>query len=525
MRLNVLSHVMIRRCVRSAVAILAGTVTVLAVSACAPATTPSDVRGRDALPRGYAVLERLPGHGYARLVQSGLGLRAGQRYTFSMRLLGEVRFDASDHIPNLESGVRLDGVAQEFNGTNVSYSFEDGWTHYRADVVVPFSGRFNLRLALWSRPRIVFTDVSLTDSRGNDLVRNGDFSRGLAYWVSDAFDRVSWSATPTASPDARAVVTVAPTPRSPSCLGDREVSARAGAADAIDGLRVHYERFDGAWEWLTAYEEARITLLVPIEPAVDLLAVREIACRLDASWAFFQQVTGVSPVASARTLTVAGQRVSYMRPTLAVVEHTCGAGCGFLGSYGIEIGRALWEETLENHRRGAETRALFEYEMGRNFWLFGDHLHSPRPNEQAYHLATAFATVFGHLAGVAAGSATGPGHENYDWVQTYHAAFDAYSAFPDFAQLRGGGIGNEKVQGGLWLHLGTVYGDDFFPRFFRAVLVQPRAIDLRGAVANYVTAASIAAGEDLVEWFEDELGFPTTVGLQSRVAIALRLAR
>lgn len=144
--------------------------------------------------------------------------------------------------------------------------------------------------------------------------------------------------------------------------------------------------------------------------------------------------------------------------------------------------------------------------MGRNFWMFHDQLHAPDVPE--YHLATAFATIFGFKAGVAAGSTTDKGTELVDWTNSFRTAFDDYLAAPDFSILTKGGQRAEKIHGGLWLYLGEKYGDEFYGRYFRELAMQPAAKTLNEATANHIHACSAAAGEDLSEWFRTSLKFP-----------------
>jgi len=126
-----------------------------------------------------ATLSQVAGEGYARLVQGGIALEEGQKYTFTVRIAGNVALQDTDHVPELW------GEGLIFDGQSRTSSFRDGWTTYEAVVVAPKTGRYELKLALWSLQAISVTDISLRSaSTGEELVRNGRFQDGLAGWYT-----------------------------------------------------------------------------------------------------------------------------------------------------------------------------------------------------------------------------------------------------------------------------------------------------------------------------------------------------
>jgi hypothetical protein len=426
--------------------------------------------------------------GYGRLVQRNLELKKGETYHFSCRIAGHIRFGKHDHVPQLLRGAGLGRVGPK------SYTEKDGWTKLECSLIVNGDETYDLALSVWNLSSIEIADVSLRpNKRDVELVRNGRFQAGLKHWEADG--------------------------------GEIELLAnfKPTVREKLDGLLVTYRRFDGKTEELTAYEGEEIVLLVPQQPVVDSKKIRGLVQRLDLSWRYYAITTGRQPSTRTTQLTVDNKRMTIYKPALVVVKESCGAGCGLVGAAGIEIMPQIWTETYRNHVTGAETRGLFEYEMGRNFWMYHAQLHSDQA--QKYHLATAFATVFGYKAGVAAGSTTKPGNNLVDWVQSFRDAFDKYVDDPDFSFLLNGDQPAEKVHGGLWLYFGDKYGEQFYPRFFNSVAKQPRAKSLNDAVGNYIVAASVAAGKNLEPWFREKLSFPDVTGLNHRVDDALRNQR
>jgi hypothetical protein len=127
----------------------------------------------------FVTLSRIPGDGYARLVQGGIFLAQGQAYRFTVRMLGAVTLQATDHIPELWGNGRI------FDGTAKRSWVQGGSTYFEATVVAPASGFYELKLALWSRQSLSVSEVSLrASSSGTELVRNGRFADGLNGWYT-----------------------------------------------------------------------------------------------------------------------------------------------------------------------------------------------------------------------------------------------------------------------------------------------------------------------------------------------------
>ena len=409
--------------------------------------------------------------GYGRIVQEKIQLQAGRSYQFKCRIWGAYRSDHTDHVP-------------EFRGpkpvmvSRPKYLEQDGWTLCTSNVHPKESGSYSLVMATWNWNEFEVTQISLVDSSsGEDVVRNGTLNQGLSHWNSEG-GRLTLS----------------------------QITSLQRPRITLQGQTVSYTRFDGAKEELSAYRGKNILLLIPPISNTSPTEIRRIVGKLDKSWAYYRDLTGRGEPFSGNRISINGQNRITVLPTLAAVEATCGAGCGLVGYAGIEVGRGTWLETYRNHLQRKETRGVFEYEMGRNFWFYGHILQSP--DTPRYHLATAFATIYGYLAGVTAGSTTQPGNELVDWVQEYRDAFNQYQKDPDFARIKNGGQKGEKIIGGLWLHLGEKHGPEFHQRFFRAANELPPAINLQAALSNFVIASSIAANTNLYDFFSVNLKYP-----------------
>lgn len=78
---------------------------------------------------------------------------------------------------------------------------------------------------------------------------------------------------------------------------------------------------------------------------------------------------------------------------LAIVPSTCGAGCGRLGQKGIEITEFMFEMIYSEFVINKRHDHLFFYELGRNFWFYGNGIDKVELEE----IHTGFAVFFRDL--------------------------------------------------------------------------------------------------------------------------------
>jgi hypothetical protein len=139
--------------------------------------------------------------------------------------------------------------------------------------------------------------------------------------------------------------------------------------EPIDGREIVFD--PPAWEKhnvaprLTPWQGKHLTFFTtgkPLEPAV----VQRFVERLDGGWALYGDLTGRQP---------APHKQWKGKPTIVAVpspEFTCGAGCGYVGATGVELGLFYDRDypAIAEHPRRFPHYAF--YELGRNFYTFGD---------------------------------------------------------------------------------------------------------------------------------------------------------
>lgn len=293
---------------------------------------------------------------------------------------------------------------------------------------------------------------------------------------------------------------------------------RLGTAQA-SAPQVAYTTFQGETRWLYAYPGRRLVLLLP-DPYRDPAVVQRILSALDAAYDFYATATGATP----KPL-----KTWEGRATLAVVDATCGAGCGYLGATGIELTR----DTFEVLYQGVLTRNQFDqvpfYELGRNFWFYGDPLEYLTPHAQP--VTTGYAVGMRFLAMEAAGVAGGPfrGVEFTGFRQEVESLVDRYRSDPSLnwantlavnrAPANSLGLGATDLFASFVLRLRRDYGGpEFVGRLWRAAGARPKALNTQAAVDNFVVASSVAAGRNLLGLFRNEWRWPVSAAAETELA-------
>ena len=116
---------------------------------------------------------------------------------------------------------------------------------------------------------------------------------------------------------------------------------------------------------MVPWEGQHIVFLTTAAP-LDASAVTRFVKRMDSGWKLYADLTGRSP---------SPHKQLRGKPVIAAVpdaELTCGYGCGFIGTTGIEIGGFYASDYPLIQRSPKAYPHYVFYEMGRNFYTFGD---------------------------------------------------------------------------------------------------------------------------------------------------------
>ncbi len=275
-----------------------------------------------------------------------------------------------------------------------------------------------------------------------------------------------------------------------------------------------YVDFGGTAHSMYAYVGRNVALLIPPTDSVSASTMTTIVGRFDAAWDRYRALTGRTP--TPQTLyTFQG------RATIAAVDATCGAGCGYLGSTGIEIATEFWHALYDGVRTANQYDQIPFYEMGRNFWFYTDQLTAPDNAAYGSSATSGYAVlnrfVSMHAAAVAGGPFNGLPFNTFE--DQIAGLVDQYVANPANTWattlasgngVPGSGWGATDLFASFMMRLSATFGPAFYNDMWIEAAKRPTAVSTAAAVDNLVLAASAAAGKNLTALFGTTWRFPVS---------------
>ncbi len=259
---------------------------------------------------------------------------------------------------------------------------------------------------------------------------------------------------------------------------------------------------------LFAWEGENLALLTKSD-TLDPLIMDEIVSILDSAYRFYEHATGRKP----------SLLVNYNgKLSMAQVPGTCGAGCGLVGGTGIEILDSFFDLFYDRVKQDNQYDQVPFYELGRNFWFFGNKLASGS-SLFGRAASTGYAVFMRYESMAATGVAPAPFRnlpfselveDNTNMIDQYLA--DPGLTFENTLALDLGGVTTPKLglNGGASLfasfliRLKREYGEDqFVNNIWKELLNRPNATTDQQGIDNFILASSIAAGENLTSLFQE----------------------
>ncbi|MEZ5962981.1 MAG: hypothetical protein R3F56_03950 [Planctomycetota bacterium] len=296
-------------------------------------------------------------------------------------------------------------------------------------------------------------------------------------------------------------------------------------ARAQGATKFKYVSFQG--ESLLRYAwQGRKVALATSSRNLNPNTMRQVLRALDKAYAFYAEQTGREP---------ASRRESMWngRTLVAEVQKTCGAGCGYLGTRGIEIMPDYLRVLLQGVEEHRQFDQVLFYELGRNFWFLGDKLEYEELDARPGSVTTGFAVCMRFLAMDAAGvDGASFGERPFaefrseveHLVDTYEA--DTKSTWATTLRADKGvenkmGLGGADLFASICLRLAREFGGpDYLGKLWAAAGKCPPARTTADAVDNFVVAASQAATRDLSPMFAEQWRWPVGPGGKQRAAKA-----
>ncbi|MBL9137714.1 MAG: DUF1565 domain-containing protein, partial [Verrucomicrobiales bacterium] len=274
---------------------------------------------------------------------------------------------------------------------------------------------------------------------------------------------------------------------------------------------IPYTTFDGRLVTRALVKGQKVALL-PSDPTLHPPTLDRIASALDRAYDAYLAAAGRPPQPY--------RMIQGLLP-IAAVDQTCGAGCGYLESTGIE----LQQVTFDRLYNGALFRDQYDqtpfYELGRNFWLYESKI--AYRESTATPISTGFAVFMRFYSMEAAGVAGGPINDVEFGVfkSAIEALVDDYLKSPSYQWGNTLAVNraptNPYQLNGTDLFASFLFrlrrdfgGNEFIQRLWRAVDARPVATNTQGAIDNFVVAASLAAQRNLISLFRQTWRWPVS---------------
>ena len=135
-----------------------------------------------------------------------------------------------------------------------------------------------------------------------------------------------------------------------------------GCNSNMNGKIIEYKSFYGDEYFLCQWKGKRVVILAQ-NYNLRAAVMDSILTVLDTGYDYYREITGKDPKF------VFNENYTSLLP-IAIVNNTCGFGCGTIGVKGIEIQADYFSEIYDTFCKKKLLDQLFFYEFGRNFWFY-----------------------------------------------------------------------------------------------------------------------------------------------------------
>jgi hypothetical protein len=284
---------------------------------------------------------------------------------------------------------------------------------------------------------------------------------------------------------------------------------------------ITYQDFSGATLNLYAWE-GRYTAILTSRSDLSRTVMAAILKTADRIYTFYQTSTGFTP-------TLAKEVNGKL--TIAEVPATCGAGCAYLGSTGIELQTIYFDKLYNDLAANRTYDHVIFYEFGRNFWNLSPQLAYQSPDSPDA-IITGFAVFmqFQAMDATRVPISTFNGLSFTAFRELVVNMVDLYLADPtqtwdNTLRLNRPQANNPSnlnatdLFASFLLRLERDYGGDaFIRRLWAAAAQRPAANSTQDAVDNFFLAACAAANRNLSSLFTVSWRWPISATAQAEAA-------
>jgi hypothetical protein len=275
-------------------------------------------------------------------------------------------------------------------------------------------------------------------------------------------------------------------------------------------VEVQYRSFEDESLKRFAWVGRRVAFLTA-KRDLDPEVMAKLCDTFDKVYDFYREATGREPP----------KAKSYEgRVTVAEVQKTCGAGCGYLGATGIELMPDCFRELYDGVAKRNEYDQALPYEFGRNFWFYSPQLAYQKPVD-AGSVVTGYAVFMRFPALEAAGARIGQfrGRSGDEFRRRVEELVDLYVADKSLHWENTLKVGaapkNPMGLNGTDLFASFCFrlcrdngGPKYASKLWKEAAKRPRARSTQDAIDNFILAASSAAGKDLSKLFTETWRWP-----------------
>ena len=269
----------------------------------------------------------------------------------------------------------------------------------------------------------------------------------------------------------------------------------------LPGLSTNYTSFNSTSLSRKAYVGDKIALLS--SQFENSTTIPQLLDVLDSTYNFYKYCTGREPSPAS---------LFQGKLTIADVPATCGAGCGYLGSTGIELQNSFFRILLDSVTIKNKYDQVVFYEFGRNFWFYGNKIEY-KGSDNTGSIATGFA-VFMRFAAMDAAGVEGAyfngipfalfrsevvnllgyylANPNLNWSNTLRSGVGVPNAY---------NLGATDLFASFLFSLRDEFGDQFIHNVWKRVGERPNANTTQDAVDNFIISSCFASGSNLIEKF------------------------
>ena len=281
---------------------------------------------------------------------------------------------------------------------------------------------------------------------------------------------------------------------------------------SISQVPQNYTTFQGAVLNLYKYEGTN-TMILTNSNSLNSSVMSNWLNATDGTYNFYYSCTGQYPNCYTNVTCFNG------KSTIARVDATCGAGCGYLGFTGIELLNTYFDNTYTRILNDNQYDQAFFYEFGRNFWFYDSKLKYTSNDP----IVTGYAVFMRFMAIESLGLNGAPFNGTLDFntfknqVRNLRVTYMADSSLSWANTLGVGqgvpssGWGATDLFASFCFYLKENYGGmNWVQNIWKKAALRPTATTTQDAVDNFIIASSQAANVNLISLFQYWKWTPST---------------